>query len=245
MVEHYIFMSSSYTKGTRIALHCPYSEGMDINEVKSITKKIKEACGSDVAFSTHYIVTDSDEWSSVVSYDPFFEGVYLVKTVDKFVEIISRDLKLSGLDIARYILTRRKCTHLELEKLVYLSYADFICKFDDRLFEDTIYAFKYGPVVKSIYDKYKGSREIESEECMLPDSAGYSASKSRILFLPDGFKRLVSIDDTLQKYGKYTSRELVDITHAEGSPWRRTDSTKPFEIICDDIIKTYHCFERI
>lgn len=245
MVEHYIFMSSSYTKGTRIALHCPYLRGMDLNEVKSITKKIKQICGSDVAFSTHYIVTDSDKWSSVVSYDPFFEGVYLVRTVDEFIKIILKDLKLSGLDIARYILTRRRCTHLELQKLVYLCYADFICKFDDRLFEDKIYAFKYGPVIKSVYDKYKGSREIESEERMTPDSAGYSASKSRILFLPDGFRRLTSIDKTLEKYKKFTSGELVDITHAEGTPWRRTDSTKPYEIIQDNIIKEYHCFEEV
>ena len=30
-----------------------------------------------------------------------------------------------------------------------------------RLFEDKIYAFKYGPVVESVYEAYKGMKDIE------------------------------------------------------------------------------------
>lgn len=60
-----------------------------------------------------------------------------------------------------YILARHTCTHLELEKLGYMCYADYLCRTGKKLFKDTVYAFKYGPVVESVYEKYKGTKEIE------------------------------------------------------------------------------------
>lgn len=102
-------------------------------------------------FSTHYICTDSESWESVVSYDAFFEDAYVVESLEELVFLIRKDLKLSGLDIAKYILSKRRCTHLELEKLTYLCYADYLCEFGKKLCDDTIYAFTYGPVVESVF----------------------------------------------------------------------------------------------
>lgn len=42
-----------------------------------------------------------------------------------------------------------------------MCYADYLCATHKRLFEDKIYAFKYGPVVESVYEAYKGMKDIE------------------------------------------------------------------------------------
>ena len=46
-------------------------------------------------------------------------------------------------------------TQLELQKLVYLCFADCLCDTGKALSIDKIYAFKYGPVIDTIYKIYK------------------------------------------------------------------------------------------
>lgn len=147
-------------------------------------------------------------------------------------------MKLSGLDIAKYILSKRKCTHLELEKLTYLCYADYLCKYKKRLCEDFIYAFTFGPVVDSVYERYSRNHEI------LGGEISESVAKSRILFLSDGAEKASSIDLTLQKYMKCTAHQMVQITHSKGSPWDMKDASKAYQIIDDDLIMERHFIEE-
>ena len=50
--------------------------------------------------------------------------------------------------------------------MIYLCFADYLCKYDKELFDDTIFAYKYGQVVDSVYEKYKGYRykKIKQDE---------------------------------------------------------------------------------
>ena len=75
MAKHYIIMSSSYTDGTRVALDITEVSLLNSEVIAEIIKEIKQRCGKDVPLSTHLIETDSDSWSSVAEYDPFFEDV--------------------------------------------------------------------------------------------------------------------------------------------------------------------------
>ena len=252
MIKHYIIMSSSYSSGTRIALDITVGSMLNSAYIEKTVQYIKDVCGEDVPLSTHLIETDSDSWVSIKEYDPFFEDVICTKDVKAFSEHIKKDRVLSGLDVAAYILSKKKCTHLALEKLVYMAYADYLCKYGERLFEDKIYAFSYGPIVDSVYQTYKKSgydhitppqeaidtdTDINSETKVLP-------AKSRILFAQNGAEKLSSIDKTIAKYGHFSARALVDITHRKGSPWDRTDSTKMYQIISDETIKAYHHIEE-
>ena len=130
MIRHYIIMSSSYTEGTRIALDIVEESKLNKESIAGILKEIKETCGKDVPLSTHLICTSSKDWSSVQRYDPFFEDVKRIPTVSAFAETIKKSRTLTGLDVAVYILSRIKCTHLSLEKLVYFSYADYLCDWE-------------------------------------------------------------------------------------------------------------------
>lgn len=235
MFEHFILMSSSYKRGTRIALHHVFTGGVDKNKIDDSIKKIYESIGDYARFSSHYVCTEADTWDSVMAYDPFFSDTYLVDSLEEFIYLMKKDLHITGLDIAKYILSMHPCTHLELEKLTYLCYADYLCKYGKPICEDTIYAFRYGPVLDTVYDKYSRIKETLS-------FADIDTAKSRLL-VDGSYDRIKSIDETVEKYGKCSSSALVRITHSENSPWRMKDATKLYREIDDELIKSRHCYE--
>ena len=251
MVKHYIIMSSSYTDGTRVALDITEGSLLNSKAIAKIIQDIKQSCGKDVPLSTHLIETESDSWASVAEYDPFFEDVECTKSVAEFSEKIAKGRVLTGLDVATYILSKIKCTHLSLEKLVYFAYADYLCEHFERLFEDQIYAFTHGPVVDSVYETYKrsGSQYVKPLEFGVDSDVQTGVkelpARSRILFAKDGTEKLLSIDKTIEKYGKYAAGALVDFTHRTGSPWSHVDSSKAYQVILDELIIAHHHVECV
>lgn len=251
MVKHYIIMSSSYTDGTRVALDITDMALLNSQTISAIINDIKQSCGKDVPLSTHFIETESDSWTSVAAYDPFFEDVTCAKSVTEFSEKIKKSRILTGLDVATYILSRIKCTHLSLEKLVYFAYADYLCRYSERLFEDQIYAFTHGPVVGSVYETYKrsGSQYVQplefGDDSCVQIGVKELPARSRILFAKNGAEKLRSIDQTIQMYGKYTAGALVEFTHRAGAPWSHVDSTQVYQPISDDLIMAYHWIECV
>lgn len=250
MVKHYIIMSSSYTDGTRVALDITEASMLNSESISKIIQSIQKQCGKDVPLSSHLIETKSDTWASVAEYDPFFENVVCTKSPEDFISKIKKSRVLSGLDVAYYILTKIKCTHLSLQKLVYFAYADYLCAYSKRLFEDRICAFRHGPIVFSVYQTYKGSgaqyiapfdidhdHDIRTAVKELP-------AKSRILFAEDGVEKLQSINQTIETYGGFPASALVEITHRHDSPWSHTDSSKGYQTIPDEVIQAYHHVER-
>lgn len=250
MVTHFIFMSSSYSLGTRIALDYIVTDEKVQEELKQHLDKIIRECGKDVSISTHMIQADDDTWKSVCVADHFFKDVKIISSIDKFIQLIQRDRKIEGIDVAKYILSKISCTQLKLQKLVYLCFADYLCDTGKELFTDKIYAFKYGPVVDTIYKRYKeyGYKSIEEEKEDI-DSKNISEmpAKSRILFAEDGTEKILSIDKTLRKYGSLSASELVDVTHREETPWAKSFKgiEEAYSSIELDTIKQYHRHEEI
>lgn len=243
VIKHFMILSSSYSAGKRIAMHYIVDEKMNPKMLTDEVKKIKELCGETVSISTHYVETESTTWESVVEKDGFFEDVLVVESLLGFVDFISTDRVLRGLDIAKYILATRICTHLELEKLVYMCYADYLCATGKKLFEDKIYAFKYGPVVESVYEEYRGMKDIEeglAGDKSLDEDYAKMPARSRILFAEDGITKMAYIDTTLVRYGRLSATELVRITHVVGGPWDSVDKDSPYVEIPDSIIMERH-----
>ena len=247
MVTHFIFMSSSYTLGQRIALDFIVDNEEIQYKLKKYLDKITEECGKDVSISTHIIQAEDTTWESVCKTDHFFKGVEVISSLDKFIKLIKQDRKLEGIDVAKYILSKTKCTQLKLQKLVYLCFADYLCDTGKELFTDSIYAFRYGPVVDTVYEKYKkyGYKPIEEEKENIDTTILEMPAKSRILFAEDGTEKIISIDRTLRKYGQLTAGQLVELTHKENAPWTMTTKGKWifYSRIKPEIIKKYHKFE--
>ena len=78
---------------------------------------------------------------------------------------------------------------------------------------------------------------------MLDEDIPETVAKSRILLLPDGLEKIESIEDTLKKYEKCSASDMVEITHAKGTPWDLKDSSKYYQTIDDDLILERHSVE--
>lgn len=191
MVTHFIFLSSSYSLGTRIAIDYIVTNDSVQEKLKKDLEKTLKECGKDVSISTHMIQADDTTWESVCVADHFFKDVKVIDSIDKFIKLIKKDKKLEGIDVAKYILSKIACTQLKLQKLVYLCFADYLCDTGKALFIDKIYAFKYGPLVDSVYKRYReyGYKPIDEEKKDI-DSKNISEmpAKSRILFAEGGKK---------------------------------------------------------
>ncbi len=247
MITHFIFMSSSYTLGKRIALDFIIDNEEIQYKLKKYLDKIIAECGKDVSISTHMIQAENTTWESVCKADHFFKDVEVISSLDKFIKLIKQDRKLEGIDVAKYILSKIQCTQLKLQKLVYLCFADYLCDTGKELFTDSIYAFKYGPVVDTVYEKYKkyGYKPIEEEKENIDTTILEMPAKSRILFAEDGTEKIISIDRTLKKYGQLTAGQLVELTHKKNAPWTMTTKGKWifYSKIKPETIKQYHKFE--
>lgn len=244
MVRHYILMSSSYSEGKRIALHMEQSEQMTASGIQAILQRIRNDCGQDVPVSLHYVEAANSGWQAVVASDQFFKGVECISDVEIFIQKIKRDRVLRGIDVAKYIASQIECTHLKLQKLVYFCYADYLCKYSERLFLDTIYAFRNGPVVETVYETLKGAGY---DLIKMPKGWDKTANfvdempaRSRILFAESGAKKLQSIDQTIETYKNLTAISLMKLTHRPDTPWSHVNSDLSYQCISDDLIKQYH-----
>ena len=214
MYTHFIIMGSSYFRGYRIAVDYIVQD-VSTDFIQSQLGKIRNEVGNLSCISTRTIMTDSNDWQSVIKTDGFFEGVHIYNDIAKFIEELKSDTDLSSLDIAKYILSKFCCTHLKLQKLIYFCHAEYLCAYKVPLFKDKVCAFDNGPIC---YDAYQALKRYP-QSCPVEKLEDEIVIRSRILSSKNGINKLKSIDATLEKYGKFTSNELRDITHQYMTPW--------------------------
>lgn len=112
MIIHYIVLSSSYSEGTRIALHLPFKDRIDSKVTGDVLDRIRKGIpGTPPMIAVHIKQTDSESWESVRELDSYSIGIKVIGTVDEFIELIRRDRTFKGVDVAKYILSVTKCTH--------------------------------------------------------------------------------------------------------------------------------------
>lgn len=117
-------------------------------------------------------------------------------------------------------------TNLKLQKLLYYVQGFHLAGFNSPLFNEKIYAWQYGPVVKEVYFKYKenGSLGIEPPKEDIKIIELFDAEDAYELFM-----------DVLNVYGQFSAIGLMNLTHQE-PPWR---NTKIDEEISHNKLKEY------
>lgn len=235
--KHFIILGSSYKQGKRIGLHTTSSKDMD----KYIS--LYKAKNNKPPISFHIIDTNDKSFESVVNKDPFFDGIKIIADFDAFCDLLEENEEINGLDVAYYILSKIPCCHTKLEKLVYYTYADYLEQTKKPLFKDRIFAFNYGPVIESVYNKFKRKYDLENTNDIV-EKYSEMPIKSRILASEDGVNKLYSIDKTLKKYGGYSAKKLVELTHCKNSPWDNTAKGE-YKTISNKSILAYHKYETI
>lgn len=115
---------------------------------------------------------------------------------------------LSCFDIADYFIwianeTGSFISNLKLQKLVYYAQAWYIALHNNPLFEEDFEAWVHGPVIPSLYQKYKSFGWQPISEDVAPG-------------LPNDV--LQFLDEVAEEYFACDAYELEQMTHAE-DPW--------------------------
>lgn len=96
-------------------------------------------------------------------------------------------------------------TNLKLQKLLYFAQAASLSLKDKPLFNDRIEAWKFGPVVPTVYQALKS---FGNEPVKMTGPAQDVSSEVAVL-----------LEDVWGVYGKFSAHELVNITHNH-LPWK-------------------------
>lgn len=121
-----------------------------------------------------------------------------------------------ALDIAKLLIEKAASdgggellTNLKLQKLLYYEQGFHLAYFGSPLFDESIEAWQYGPVVPDVYNHFKGygKNVIEPEEC----NTQITDKEECALF-----------DEVYSVYGKYSAFGLMNMTHSE-TPWASTN----------------------
>lgn len=144
---------------------------------------------------------------------------------------------LSAVDVANELIrvaheTGKPISNMKLQKLLYLAQGIHLALNNDTsLFEDDIEAWKYGPVVPSVYHKFKIYFSGE-----IPAAHPFSNEGDT---LSDEQKKLVG--RVVELYGGLSAISLSNFTHRSDSPWYPVyyDPNNSSAVITTSSISTY------
>ncbi|MDY7044440.1 DUF4065 domain-containing protein [Virgibacillus sp. M23] len=244
MAYHFLAIISHYSKGYRVGWHYSSEEQLDKTVMNGFMSKIKRKCG-DVQLGLHKLSTESTSISSVVEKDSFFEDVIFTEDMDTFINYVAGDQKLSALDISKFVLTIWPMSHIKLQKILYYIYSEFLVRTGERLFNDPIVSYKYGPVVESVFSRFTehGASIIDYTEdenfIIAADDMAATPSLIKVITSEHGSSAVDCIFDIMHKYGEEKPFSLVDRTHRKGGPWHRVYQPGKNNVITDESILQY------
>lgn len=137
----------------------------------------------------------------------------------------------SAYDVAHYIIQKfnemnKAISNLKLQKVLYFIQAEFLVDINKPCFFEEIEAWDFGPVVPTVYRKYKiyGSANIP-----------FNSYEKKIFFLENDRKR---IDEMIEQCSNFSASALVEITHRQ-SPWIESYKKGRNSVITRESIRSF------
>lgn len=106
-------------------------------------------------------------------------------------------------------------TPMQIVKLAYIAHGFSLGLYGRSLIDEPVQAWKYGPVIPSLYRRTKRYGRAPVTEPVKPRSIFRSQEEL------DERDRAV-IDEVYKKYGAFTGPQLSYLTHRRGTPWAQT-----------------------
>ena len=135
--------------------------------------------------------------------------------------------------------TGKNITPLQLVKLVYLAHGWHLGLTEEPLLVESVEAWRYGPVVPSVYHGFKKYGTDKITSLLISDEQNLIPNFDETSFLRE------LLDKTWEIYSDYTGLELSALTHEEGTPWdtvwnKEGGSHRKSASIPNNIIKEYY-----
>lgn len=158
-------------------------------------------------------------------------------------------MKDNALSVANYFVelaknTGKKMTQLGLMKRVYIAHGFSLAILHKSLLDprfDRVEAWKYGPVIPSVYHSFKQYRSNPiteqtvimewDEKTMLPNFVTPKLKDSNA-------KKIVEM--VWQRYLNKSDSEMVSLTHKKGTPWELCYIEGENQAIPDELTEVYY-----
>ena len=151
-------------------------------------------------------------------------------------------MEITAIDIARWIEEIINVGDTKIQKLVYICFGFYGGMTKKYLFEDRIEAWRYGPVIPTLYYNIRSGSGFEIVE--EGNFIGNPIEKKQLIDCDNDVQRVVQF--VCRKYGHLTALKLTELTHEQGTPWAEfyIEGVKNIEIPKDAIVKHYFSFIR-
>lgn len=113
---------------------------------------------------------------------------------------------------------------LRIQKLVYIAHGWNLAVYGKPLIQENVEAWKYGPVIPSLYHKFKyhGNGEITQPAL---DTSGFDIRVPRVK--NDDARALSVLERVWELYKPYSGVVLSNLTHQDDTPWHQVWSKHP------------------
>ncbi len=132
----------------------------------------------------------------------------------------------------------KKITPLQLQKLTYIAHGWNLAIYDEPLLNESVRAWKYGPVIPSLYQEFKrfGDNPIDEAAQVLIDDILFPAP------LPTDSDTNALLKKIWEVYGGLTAYQLSNLTHQSGTPWDKVSrkGTHINKEIPDNVIRNHY-----
>jgi len=118
---------------------------------------------------------------------------------------------------------------MQLLKLVYIAHGWSLGLYGLPLIRDEVQAWQYGPVIPQLYNRIRNYRSMPITHDIRSFDNDLSPREADL------------VRQVFQIYGDKSGPELSRITHAEGTPWRKTYVPGSFGLtIPNDLIEDHY-----
>lgn len=147
------------------------------------------------------------------------------------------------ISIANYFVNKSlyegvELTPMKVLKLVYLAHGWNLGLHNKPLLTEAVEAWKFGPVVKSVYEAFKKHKDRQIDNLAIDLSFG-------VYPLPKDESNKKLLDRIWDVYKNYNGLQLSTLTHEKDSPWdivwnKQSGKTIKSAIIPNGIIANYY-----
>lgn len=130
-------------------------------------------------------------------------------------------------------------TQMKAMKLLYYIQGISLAAYHQKLFKEDLLAWRYGPVVKDVHDKYNGMRNIVN---IVVDNYSVNENNGMDPIARKNFEDIsndndakVVLDTVMEFYGSKSAIELMKLTHSE-TPWQKTSQS---DVIDTSLLQSY------
>lgn len=123
----------------------------------------------------------------------------------------SSTLAIANFFIRKSLKEKKPITQIKLQKLIYFAHGFYLALKERPLVGEKIEAWQYGPVVPSVYHKFKKWGNNTIKEVLVENGDNLIIHEEDLEFL----------DLVWHKFSHYSAAQLVELSHEKDGPWSK------------------------